>query len=318
MIRDIIEVTKLIEQGKPLMLAGVRDTLKKLPRGNWIGGTIPFLNHPEQEDQLEITMLPSSISKVRLKLYSIDNIHYIRHDAYQNGFTFLILPAESRIHHSFAMNSRDYPSQDKGTVTGWVSGYSEHEKPEAYCIYGPTGSWYQDKAVTLHCQLKPGYRAELQTLNLFTPGDGPDLQFMESGFSCNRILVDGREQDLPGFLDNFPLSTEHPLISMEAHEGCNVSIQQISGEELKFYAPVFRDQSYRIARPISRYHEKFQEQLKVLKQDKALTVFQCNCILNHEPGKEPDQEFHHGPVSFGEIAEHLLNQTALSLRILED
>lgn len=318
MLRNIEEVTELIRQGKPLMVAGLRDTLKKLPKGNWIGGTIPFVNHPEQEDQLEITMLPSSISKVRLKLYSIENIHFIRHDAYQNGFTFLILPAESRIHHSFAMNSRDYPFQDKGIVTGWVSGYPEQENPEAYCIYGPTGSWYKDKAVTLHCQLKPGYRADLRTLNLFTARDGPDIQFMESGFSCKRIMVDGREYDLPVFLEEFSLSADQPLISVEAHEGCNVSMQQITGEELKFFAPVFRDQSYRIAHPISRYHEKFQERLQELKQDKAFTVFQCNCILNHEPGIEPDQEFHHGPVSFGEIAEHLLNQTALSLRILED
>ena len=39
---DIGEVQDKIERGKRLIVAGEEDILKRLPPGNWIGGTIPY------------------------------------------------------------------------------------------------------------------------------------------------------------------------------------------------------------------------------------------------------------------------------------
>lgn len=313
MLTTLEDTIEKIEKGSPLMIAGLKETLEQLPRGNWIGGTTPFFSHREQENMLEISTIPGGVRKVKLKVYSIDNIHYIRHDAYNEGFSLLILPAESRILHSFAMNSRDYPFQNKGTLAGWVAGYPQDNNDEAYTIYGPNGNWFQDKAVVLHSELKEGYLSELETLNLFEPGEGPDIQFIESGFSCTELMIDGVKKDLDYFTKEIPLDVHTPLISMETHGGENVSIRELSEKGISFYAPVFRDQTYRMAHTIPRYHEIFQEKLKIMQEETDQTVFACNCILNQkaEPG------LHHGPVSFGEIAGHLLNQTALSLRIIK-
>ena len=38
----IDEVIYLIKQDKRLLLAGDEELLKKLPEGNWIGGSIPY------------------------------------------------------------------------------------------------------------------------------------------------------------------------------------------------------------------------------------------------------------------------------------
>jgi len=317
MLTTLEDTIGKIEKGSPLMIAGLKETLEQLPKGNWIGGTIPFFNHGEQENMLEISTIPEGVRKVKLKVYSIDNIHYIRHDAYDKGFSLLILPAESRIHHSFAMNSRDYPFQNKGTLAGWVAGYPQDKTDEAYVIYGPNGTWFQDKAVVLHSELKELYSAELETLNLFEPGEGPDIQFKESGFSCKELIFNGSEQDLASFRKEFPSDMNTPLISMEVQRTGNVSIRELSENRLSFYAPVFRDQTYRMAQTIPRYHETFQEKLRIMQEETEQTVFTCNCVLNHLQAGADEDELHHGPVSFGEIAEHLLNQTALTLRIVK-
>jgi len=36
------DVTKMINTGHRMILAGDEELLKKLPKGNWIGGTIPY------------------------------------------------------------------------------------------------------------------------------------------------------------------------------------------------------------------------------------------------------------------------------------
>ena len=182
----------------PLMIAGKEETLKKIPRGNWIGGTIPYLipgkGHEIEGDFVDMTLLPKEIKRVKIKRYTLANIHEINLDAYERGFTYFIIPAESKIHHSFAMNSRDFHLAEKRPIMGWVSGYSLENETESKVIYGPTGQSYSDRAVALHCMLPDNKKVKFNVINLFEPGHDDILEFPNSGFSIDEVIVNGEKQ----------------------------------------------------------------------------------------------------------------------------
>ncbi|MDA3852409.1 MAG: hypothetical protein PF447_14240, partial [Spirochaetaceae bacterium] len=81
MLINVKDIETFLERPYPLIIAGNRSTLEKVPPGNWIAGTVPFVieNRGEelQDDLLEITPIPSSVSEVKIKSYTLDNIHQI-------------------------------------------------------------------------------------------------------------------------------------------------------------------------------------------------------------------------------------------------
>ena len=58
-------IQKLITSGKKLILAGDEAVLKKLPRGNWIAGTIPYFMDKDggkfSKEMIYATVLPDYI-----------------------------------------------------------------------------------------------------------------------------------------------------------------------------------------------------------------------------------------------------------------
>jgi len=312
MIGTIEKVKELLLQPHPLMIAGTKKTLEQLPAGNWIGGTIPFLVDQSgkrlPEDQLEITRIAGSVSKAIIKVYDLDNIHQIRHEGFKNGFSMMIVPAESRIHHSFAMNSSVYPAADKNILLGWVAGYQEDQENQAYVIFGPKKKFLTDQAVSIHYKLREGFIPKVEKQNCFVPSDGPDLKFPQSGFSTDKIEVQGKSMKIKDFLKQYDIDYRFPLIRLEERES-NVSLKKLEGDRLHFYAPIFKNQRYRWSRLASE------------KKEPTITdpVFSCNCILNHiENSVTLCDHRIPGPVTFGEISENLLNQTSLLFHIKKD
>jgi hypothetical protein len=100
----------------------------------------------------------------------------------------------------------------------------------------------------------------------------------------------------------------------------NTSFQSIddTAEEVTFYAPVFKNVEYKHAKPIADYKKAFNGLLGegfIVTDEKLL--FSCNCILNYlysELEGKKTEPFS-GPVTFGEIANYLLNQTLVFLEI---
>jgi hypothetical protein len=80
-----------------------------------------------------------------------------------------------------------------------------------------------------------------------------------------------------------------------------------------FYAPIFPGIGYHIAQPIGDYVASFAAHLP----SGSEPAFACNCILNYVyarlEGRSTAPLF--GPMTFGEIAHMLLNQTAVSLTV---
>jgi hypothetical protein len=87
--------------------------------------------------------------------------------------------------------------------------------------------------------------------------------------------------------------------------------------DVEFFAPVFAGIQYRFANPVEDYIQSFGQQLAKMK-DTPVTL-SCNCILNYLyaelEGKQTGGIV--GPITFGEIAYILLNQTLVYLSVTD-
>lgn len=83
------------------------------------------------------------------------------------------------------------------------------------------------------------------------------------------------------------------------------------------YAPVFSGIRYKLARPISNYVDSFTNQLP--KELDKQVIFSCNCVLNYFYSELEGRQTSHilGPITFGEIAYQLINQTMVYLTITD-
>jgi PAS domain S-box-containing protein len=115
------------------------------------------------------------------------------------------------------------------------------------------------------------------------------------------------------------LDTRLPLVADCGGAAINVSFQSVDEQsgEVRFYAPVFAGVEYRHARPVGEYLRAFLDQTPSGLGDRL--VFSCNCILNYvHSGLEGKKTTGFtGPITFGEVAYQLLNQTAVYLEISE-
>ena len=104
-----------------------------------------------------------------------------------------------------------------------------------------------------------------------------------------------------------------PLVSTDEEYKTNVSFKKINGSVVELYAPVFDYYQYRIALPIKDYYRAFAD--RISKKDFSTSLFVCNCILNYQYADLKDKEIDaiSGPITFGEIANHLQNQTFVSM-----
>jgi len=97
----------------------------------------------------------------------------------------------------------------------------------------------------------------------------------------------------------------------------NVSIQSVDPKagKVALYAPVFKDRTYRVAKPVPDYVQAFKAATSRMSPD---VPFACNCVLNYVYGKlEGTQAGLPGPFTFGEIAYQLLNQTMVYCDVVD-
>ena len=85
---------------------------------------------------------------------------------------------------------------------------------------------------------------------------------------------------------------------------------------MSFYAPVFKNIEYRFAVRVNDYAGEFKKRIDEAGAHNP--VISCNCILNYLYGDLNGKKIppYTGPVTFGEIAYQLLNQTLVYCEIL--
>jgi hypothetical protein len=306
------------------ILAGDERALKDLPRGRWIAGTIPYFmgegGGAFSQTMVQATALPNDIADVRVQRYDASSIEQVYHDAPNNGLSFILLPGGSATHMAFALRAPHFPQFATRPLIGWIAGVflDELGKVTPKVIDGRTGERFDDGALVLHVGLAKGRVAELGIVNIFEQGDGPTLTFDTTGFEAKRAIVDGVAVNFVDYVKTHQLDTRLPLVASYGGAMVNTSFQTVDDAAgvVRFYAPVFEGVAYRHARPVGDYVAAFREKVPARQGGLA---FSCNCILNYlYSGLEGRRtgEFV-GPITFGEVAYQLLNQTLAFVRIVE-
>jgi len=308
-----------IESGKLLHIAAAEPLLAGMPQGRWIGGSTEYFlgeGGGVVTDEL-VSVMELPFADARIVTYDAPSIDRIAQDAYENGFTIVILPFDSPVHRRFALESEDFPGLFANPVCGWISGYNlASARKFAVSVNGETGTVSATEAVALHVGLPDDRMATLDVVNIFEPDkDHAIVVFPKDGLEVRDCLMNGRSINFAKLMRERGTDTSLPLVGTFAGETVNVSFKHVTDDMVYLYAPVKAGLEYRIAAPVDDYAATFRARLEGI--DKQDYVFACNCILNFLNGKMEGEDIGglYGPVTFGEVAWHLVNQTLVYLRV---
>ncbi len=322
------EVAQRISDGQTLLLAGEEDLLARLPKGKWIAGTIPYFITPAQggmvsQDKIFVTDISAMAAAVQIQSYDQNQLGQVYCDGGNSNFSFIIIPALSSTHSAFAINAPHYKNFGARPLIGWISGVHLENlgKMSPKTFNGQTGAVGDQSAIVMHVTLPPGKTIDVGIVNIFEQSAGDTLMFPEDGFSCTDVSVNGVTENFVTYIERNKLDTRLPLVADYYGAMVNISFQsadQATGE-VKFYAPVFKGIQYRHARSVADYAASFTSQLQKIGLSEKSVVFSCNCILNYLysglEGKNTAPFV--GPITFGEIAYQLLNQTLVYLQMFD-
>jgi hypothetical protein len=318
------EASATIATGAVVVVAGDESLLSRLPPGNWIGGTIPYFMAPsggtQTTERVFVTELPVLPQLFASRMYSADELPAIVSDAPGNGFSLIIIPSESSAHLEYAEHAPDYPGLFLTPVVGWIAGVALEDVGRVLprVFDGRTGQSSTDKAIVLHGQLLPNRTAHINIVNLFRGGGGDTIRFERTGFSASDCLVNGRSRNFARYLGEIEADTRLPLVADYHGAQINTSILSTDPRSgvVTFFAPVFTGIDYRLAEPVGDYAAAFAVAVDRAGVDAA---FACNCILNYRYGELEGKTTGHviGPITFGEVAYQLVNQTLVYLSITD-
>ena len=326
-IMAVHDVQKKISEGRYLLLAGDESVLAQLPQGNWIGGTIPYFITKEHgglasRELIFVTDITDIAQSIHIVRYDKDTLANVYVEGPKKGFSFIMIPAATDTHLSFAVNAPTYKSFGISPLIGWIAGVHLDDigtkSPKLFD--GSTGGVIEDGALVLRAELKPGKQAEIGIINLFEQGDGDTLTFPSDGFAANDVMVNGAPQNYAAYLKAHNLDARLPIVADYYGALVSISFQCINEAEnmVHFYAPVFSGIEYKHARPVADYVAAFDAQAgRVVGLDTDDVVFSCNCVLNYlfSNLENKNTGAFVGPVTFGEIAYQLMNQTLVYLEI---
>jgi hypothetical protein len=316
------EVSARIRSGARLLLAGDEQLLSALPAGEWIGGTIPYFMAEQggecNREKVYVTELPDYVEAAEIKVYDAETLANVYTDAPDNGFSFIIIPATSNTHLTFALKAPEYENFAMRPLVGWISGvYLDDLGNIAPKVFdGSRARMLQDNAVVMHVTLSAGKVADLGIINIFEPGDGDVIEFLEDGFSASEVMINVEKKLFSDYIKEKDLDVKLPLVADYYGAKINTSFQAVDHDNRKvdFYAPVFAGKEYRHAGPVGDYVSSFKSQMP---RETGHMLFTCNCILNYLFSELEGRQTGGitGPITFGEIAYQLLNQTLVYVTV---
>lgn len=317
-LMDPANAAQLIRDGGYYCLAGEEKLLRALPPGNWIGGTIPYFmgegGGQATRDQVFVTPIAVLGEAPTIRTYDVTNLPQVCADGPANGYTLLILPAFSQVHSLYARNAPGFEDMFVKPVVGWVAGIhlDDMGKAEPGVVNGQTGHFETECAVVMHVPLPTDYYAQVDIINGMVPGNGDRIRFLETGFSAGDCLVNGEQVRMADYLKHVKADFRLPLVADYSGAMINVSLKGVDSVtgRVEFYAPVFEGMEYRFAAPPG-------ELPAIAPEEGREAGFSCNCILNYLYGQLEGKRtgYYTGPMTFGEIAYLLLNQTLVHLTV---
>ncbi len=321
-VLTVAEAAERIRAGHVMAVAGAAELLAQLPAGKWVGGTSVYFVTDQggmmERTKLFCTTFPQALGATTRHL-GTGELGRIAQGYRPNGFTLIMIPAFSDSHTEFAMKGQNYPGLFDQPLLGWITGVQLEEigNRDPMVFDGGLARGYNEGAALLHVELAPGSRVDLDILNIFAQSDAPETSFVfeTDGFTARTAVVAGKRVNLARYFAKKGLDTKLPLVANYAGALVNVAIQSVDPEagEVRFYAPVQAGIEYRMARALGNYVQAFAEGAG----ESGAGQYSYNCILNYLYGNLEGQRTGQfvGPVTFGEIAYILLNQTLVRLDI---
>jgi hypothetical protein len=317
------EVARKIAAGRVLLLAGEETLLAQLPRGRWLGATAAnFMTETggvTNRTHVFYTDITTYAETVEIHHFNAAEMRAVGQKYPANGFAVAIVPGLSPFLAAFAHEVLEYEGIFNAPLIGWVSGVHPSDiklKTPKTFAGGPVAA--DDRAAVMYVTLPSNFAVHLSILNLFAAGKGPKIEFTEDGFlASGDCLIDGKPANLARYIAEQNIDTKLPLVADQDGAMVNVSILSIDKirETVRFFAPVFKSMVYRFAKPVPDYPAAFEE--ACAEMEIGNTVFSCNCILNFLyaglEGKHSGPFV--GPMTFGEIAYTVLNQTLAYLSV---
>jgi Family of unknown function (DUF6976) len=320
---EVEEVAALIRRGDALLLAGDEVPLARLPKGHWIAGTIPYFMSEEggvvDRGRVFVETLPDGFEYVGVRRYGEHDISSVNVDLPASGMGVIIAPNASRVHLAFALNAPRYERFASAPLFGWISGVhlSDVGVVAPKVFDGTIGEALDQHAVVMHASFPPTKVPELAILNIFEKGSGPPITFPTTGFSARTANIGGQERNLAEYIQETGLDTRLPLVADYCGASVNVSFLGVDerAREVRFFAPVFADVVYHHARAVGDYVDAFVSALPTRLGERI--AFSCNCVVNYVHSSLEGRRTGGvvGPMTFGEIAYQLLNQTMVYLTV---
>ncbi|MCL2099584.1 MAG: hypothetical protein FWH24_04005 [Oscillospiraceae bacterium] len=315
------EAEKQITEGKLLHIAGTENLLRRLPKGKWIGGSTEYFMAKDggkiSDELLFVTEFP--YENFAVKNYDTAGIGNVAADAFDKGFSIVIIPFDSAVHREYAENADSFKDLFLKNIAGWISGVNlEASGQTPIAVNGLTGEIFAGEAVAMHLEVPGGKTISVNIVNIFDQDEtSPIITFSDSdhGFSVKNCFIDGKETVFADYIAENDIDTKLPLIGNYSGSGINISFRNIEEGAVNFYAPVFAGIEYKFAKNITDYSAAFHEHLEGITD--ASSVFSCNCILNFLYGGFEGKriEAFAGPITFGEIAYQLVNQTLVYVSV---
>jgi hypothetical protein len=316
------EANALIDRGDVLHIAGDEPVLRQLHRGNWIGGTTPYLLTRKggvvEREKVHVAQLPVAPGAAAIGFIDIGHIPAIITEAPRNGFTLAILPAMSDIHSIYSLTAANIPGIRDYPIMGWISGVhvDDRKSRKAQVFNGRTGEAADDRMVVMQAALPPGKIASVKIVNLITAGDGDTFEFDAPSFSVRECKINGVVDDFYAYAIRKALTLHCPLVTDMNGEQLAVSLKEIDAttHSVQFFAPVMKGRIYRLATVVENYLEAL---IRTVAEQKLDPVLSFNCFHNYAFGGliAPANYPLSGPVVFGELAHVLINQTLVCLMI---
>jgi len=316
------EAGRLIESGAVMFVAGSGPALAALPRGRWIGGSTPYfmtagggvLDH----DRVFCTLVDDA-QEMRVTVAHPGELGCIIAERLPHGFSYALIPAFSAVHQHFALEAPNLRGLYDQPLIGWVTGVdlAELGKTKPVAVNGLTGEAHEDAAVVMHVALGHDVFAEADIVNLFQQGEGADILFPDTGFSATTCVINGEPANLAAWLRAEQVDTSLPLVASYGGAMINVSFQAVHDDKVDFYAPVVAGRTYRLAAPVGDYPTAYGTHCMAPQVGDAAGALSFNCILNYLYASLQGRTTggFTGPVTFGEIAYILLNQTLVRLDV---
>jgi hypothetical protein len=316
------EANAVIARGAVLHIAGDESVLRRLKRGNWIGGTTPYMLTPGggvvDRDKVFVTELPVRADAVATHFIDIGRIPAISTDAPRNGFTIVIVPAMSDIHTIYSLTAASIPGIRDIPLMGWVSGVhtDDREVRTAKVFDGVTGEVSDDRIVVMHARLPSSKEAWVDIVNLVIPEDSDTFVFDAPSFSVRECEINGKRENFYDYAVRNRIGIHQPLVTDLNGEAICISLKAVDAETraVQFFAPVMRGRAYRLGDAVTGYRDRL---IKAIEQHALRPVLACQCFHNYAFGglMAPLPYPLPGPVVFGELAHVLMNQTLVCLSI---